>query len=99
MGEREQLLTRCDVVQQLLLRVAAKLGDQRTGRQCGVHDGLRCQPPPNLGEHHHDLDLARLVRVEAEAEDSGVGELTPDIAAPTEIGGNDFVASLGVIGA
>jgi hypothetical protein len=64
-----------------------------------VYDRFGRQPSPDLVEHHHDLDLSGLVRIEAEAENPGVGQLTPDLAAPAEIGADDLVAALRVIAA
>ena len=86
MREGQQPLTRGDLVQQFLLRVAAQFGDQRTGRQRGVHDGFGRQPAADFGEHRHDLELPGLLGVEPEAQDPDVGELAPHLAAPAEIG-------------
>ena len=88
-----------DIVQKLFLLIGAQFGDQRAGRQRGVQDRLGGQPAPNLGEHGHDLDLARLIRIEAQAENAGVGELAPDLAAPAQIRADDLDAALRVVGA
>ena len=54
---------------------------------------------PTSVSTHHDLDLARLVGVESQAENPGVGELSPHLAAPAQVGGDDLVAALGVVAA
>ncbi|GLE50502.1 hypothetical protein ATCCBAA256_00960 [Mycobacterium montefiorense] len=88
-----------DVVQLFFLRVGAQLRDQRTRSKRRMQDRFGSQPAPGLGQHDHDLELARLVRVEAQAQDPGVGELTPNLAAPTEVGADDLDAAFRVIGA
>jgi hypothetical protein len=88
-----------DVVELFFLGVGAQLGDQRTRSECSVQDRFGGQPAPGLGQHDHDLDLARFVRVEPEAENAGVGELAPDLAAPAQIGADHLVAALRIVGA
>ena len=75
MCQREQRLTFRHLVEQLSLFIVAEFGDQHAGNQRGLRDRLRGQSPPDLGEHHHQLDLAGLLRIEAESEDPDLGEL------------------------
>ena len=49
------------------------------------------------GHHHHHLDLAAGLLVEAEAEDADLCQLVPYVAAPAEFGVGDLVAALEVV--
>nr|CRL74276.1 hypothetical protein CPGR_03082 [Mycolicibacterium malmesburyense] len=94
MREGQQRLTGRHGVEDLLLLVAAQLGDQAAGDESGLRDGFGREAPADLGQHDHHLDLARLGGVEPEAEDADLGELAPHLAAPARFGfGADALAA------
>jgi hypothetical protein len=92
--EGQQPLAGRHLIQQAPLGIGAQLGDQRAGRQCRVHHGLRRQPTPNLDEHQHDFDLATGIGIDAKAQNPDVGQPAPHLAAPAELGVDDLVAGL-----
>ena len=88
-----------DVVEQPTLPDSAQFGDQAARDQRGVDDGLGRKVPPDLGHHHHELDLSARIVVETEPQDSDLGELVPHFPTPAEFCVGDLVAALLVVAA
>ena len=97
MGERQQPLAGGDLVEQGALLFGSGLGDQRTGPERGVQHRFGRQPPADLGEYDENLDLPAGVLVESETENTHLGELLPDVAAPSEFGIEGLEPTFGVV--
>ena len=70
-----QNITRSDVVEQLLLLFGAHLSDEAAGDQRSACDRFRRKASTDFGHDGRDLDLARLLGIQAEPEDAHLGEL------------------------
>ena len=95
--EGQEHRTLGDVVENRLLLIGARFGDQTAGNERCLRNRFRREPPADLGHDDHDLDGAGFVRIESKAEQAHFGELTPHLAVPSAIAFDDFVVARDVI--